>query len=248
MLLKRVALTTSEILCDRPIADNFTMTLDERLLAYVDGELTGEELVKFEAEMAANPRLKDEVDKHRGLNARMAAARAERADMARAAAKGKGQKSVRAPAAAATPRVQLSAWHWLAILAGLAVGVAGGLAAGLYAFPPTGPVVAEAGMLTTGGDLNVALTNQLTGQKGPVTVDATFRTAKGRYCRTFRSTPDRLAGLACRQSSGWVLQTATVLGAADVMPRAVLTAVDGLMVGATLDQAAERAARAKDWR
>ena len=225
------------------------MTLDERLLAYVDGELTGEELVKFEAEMAANPRLKDEVDKHRGLNARLAAARAERADMARAGAKGaKGQKGVRAPAAAARPRVQLSGWHWAAILAGLAVGIAGGLAAGLYAFPPTGPVVADGGVLTTAGDLNVALTNQLIGQKGPVTIGGTFRTAKGRYCRTFLSTPDRLAGLACRQTDGWVLQTATVLGAADVMPRAVLTAVDGLMVGAPLDEAAERAARAKDWK
>jgi len=226
------------------------MTLDERLLAYVDGELTGEELVKFEAEMAANPRLKDEVDKHRGLNARMAAARAERADLARAAAKGaKGKKGARVPAtAAAPPRVQLGAWHWAAILAGLAVGIAGGLAAGLYAFPPTGPVVADGGMLTTAGDLNVALTNQLTGQKGPVMVDATFRTAKGRYCRTFRSTSDRLAGVACRQSEGWVLQTATVLGAGDLMPRAVLKAVDGLMVGAPLDEAAERTARAKDWK
>jgi len=225
------------------------MTLDERLLAYVDGELTGEELAKFEAEMAANPRLKDEVDKHRGLNARLAAARAERADMARAAAKGaKGQKGARPPAKAAPPRVPLSGWHWAVILAGLAVGIAGGLAAGRYAFPPTGPVVADGGMLTTAGDLNVALTNQMTGQKGPVMVDATFRTAKGRYCRTFRSTPDRLAGLACRQSEGWVLQTATVLGAADVMPRAVLKAVDGLMVGAPLDETAERTARAKDWK
>ena len=225
------------------------MTLDERLLAYVDGELTGEELAKFEAEMAANPRLKDEVDKHRGLNARLAAARAERADMARAAAKGaKGQKGARPPAKAAPPRVPLSGWHWAVILAGLAVGIAGGLAAGRYAFPPTGPVVADGGMLTTAGDLNVALTNQMTGQKGPVMVDATFRTAKGRYCRTFRSTPDRLAGLACRQSGGWVLQTATVLGAADVMPRAVLKAVDGLMVGAPLDETAERTARAKDWK
>lgn len=228
------------------------MTLDERLLAYVDGELTGEELVKFEAEMAANPRLKDEVDKHRGLNARLAAARAERADMARAGAKGakgaKGQKAARASAAAAPPRVQLSVWHWAAVLSGLTVGIAGGLAAGRYAFPPTGSVVADGGMLTTAGDLNVALTNQLTGQKGPVTVDETFRTAKGRYCRTFRSTPDRLTGLACRQSAGWVLQTATVLGPPDVMPRAVLTAVDGLRVGAPLDEAAERAARAKDWK
>ena len=223
------------------------MTLDERLLAYVDGELTGEELVKFEAEMAADPRLKDEVDKHRGLNARMAAARAERADMARAAAKG-GKGRARVAVTPAAPRVQLSVWHWLAILGGLAIGVGGGLAAGPYVLPPTGPVIAEGGVLTTTGDLNSALTNQLVGQKGPVTIGTSFRTANGRYCRTFRSTPDRLAGLACHQSDGWVVQTVTVLGAPDVMPRAVLTAVDGLMVGAPLDQAAERAARAKDWK
>jgi hypothetical protein len=225
------------------------MTLDERLLAYVDGELTGEDLVKFEAEMAADPRLRDEVDKHRGLNARMAAARAERADLARAAAKGakgarSGSKGVAAPV---VPRARLNPWHWAAVVAGLAIGVAGGLAAGPYVLPPTGPVVAQGGVLTTAGELNDALSNQLIGQKGPVTIGASFRTAKGRYCRTFRSTPDRLAGLACRQSDGWVLQTVTVLGPPDVTPRAVLTAVDGLMVGAPLDQAAERAARTRDW-
>jgi hypothetical protein len=144
--------------------------------------------------------------------------------------------------------VQLRAWHWLAIFAGLAAGLGGGLAAGPYVLPPTGSVVAEGGMLTTGGELNSALTNQLVGQEGPVTIGRSFRTAKGRYCRTFRSTPDRLAGLACRQSDGWVLQTVTVLGAPGVMPRAVLTAVDGLIVGAPLDQAAERAARTRDWK
>jgi hypothetical protein len=226
------------------------MTLDERLLAYVDGDLSGEELVKFEAEMAADPRLRDEVEKHRGLNARMAAARAERADMARASAKGvrKGARAATGSTAPVPSRVQLSGWHWAAVLAGLTLGIAGGLAVGRYAFPPTGPVIAEGGVLTTGGDLNGALTNQLTGQKGPVTIGETFRTAKGRYCRTFRSAPDRLAGVACRQSDGWVLQTATVLGAPEVMPRAVLTAVDGLIVGAPLDQAAERAARTRDWK
>jgi hypothetical protein len=144
--------------------------------------------------------------------------------------------------------VQLSSWHWAAILAGLAVGVAAGLATGRYALPPTGPVVAEGAVLTTAGELNGALTDQLVGQKGSVTIGETFRTAKGRYCRTFLSTPDRLAGLACRQSDGWVLQTTTVLGPPDIMPRAVLSAVDGLIAGAPLDQAAERAARARDWK
>ena len=219
------------------------MTLDERLLAYVDGELSGEELAKFEAEMAADPRLRDEVEKHRGLNARMAAARAERADLARSAAKGRKAPGPVAPRA----RADLRPWHWAAILGGLAVGIAGGLGVGRYAWPTEGPVVAEGGVLTSAGDLNSALTNTLVGQPGPITIGASFRTAKGRYCRTFRSTPDRLAGLACRQSDGWVLQTVTVLGPPDVTPRAVLTAVDGLMVGAPLDQAAERAARTRDW-
>ena len=229
------------------------MTLDERLLAYVDGELSGDELAKFEAEMAANPRLKDEVEKHRGLNARLAAARAERAELTgRNAGKGaKSAKSARSAKAGAagpsSPRVRLSPWTWLAILGGLSIGIAGGLAAGRYAWPEPGPLIAANGMLTAAGDLNVALTDQLTDQKGPITIGQTFRTAKGRYCRTFRSTPDRLAGLACRQSDGWVMQTTTILGQPDVMPRAVLAAADGLIVGAPLDEAAERAARAKDW-
>jgi len=224
------------------------MTLDERLLAYVDGELSGDELAKFEAEMAANPRLKDEVEKHRGLNARLAAARAERAELIGRSA-GKGAKSAKAGAAGpSSPRVRLSAWTWLAILGGLSIGIAGGIAGGRYAWPEPGPLVAANGMLTAAGDLNVALTNQLTDRKGPITIGQTFRTAKGRYCRTFRSSPDRLAGLACRQSDGWVMQTTTILGQPEVMPRAVLAAADGLIVGAPLDEAAERAARAKDWR
>lgn len=222
------------------------MTLDERLLAYVDGELSGDELAKFEAEMAANPRLKDEVEKHRGLNARLAAARAERAEL-----QGRSGKTVKGgKASVASPpaqRVRLSAWNWLAILGGLSIGIAGGLAGGRYAWPEPGPLMAANGMLTAVGDLNVALTNQFTDQKGPITIGQTFRTAKGRYCRTFRSTPDRLAGLACRQSDGWVMQTTTILGQPDVMPRAVLAAANGLIAGAPLDEAAERAARAKDW-
>src|SRR6185369_747147 len=115
------------------------MTLDERLLAYVDGELSGDELAKFEAEMAANPRLKDEVEKHRGLNARLAAARAERAELIGRSA-GKGAKSAKAGAAGpSSPRVRLSAWTWLAILGGLSIGIAGGIAGGRYAWPEPGP-------------------------------------------------------------------------------------------------------------
>jgi hypothetical protein len=235
-----MALTRLEILLDRPIAESRDMTLDERLLAYVDGELAGEELTKFEAEMAVDPRLAAEVDKHRGLATRMAAARAERAE---AAGQGKS-KPGRAP-----PRARLGGLHWLAIVVGLAVGVAAGLAGGRYLWPQEGSVVATDGVLTAAGPLETALDSQMSDQKGPVTVGASFRTARGRYCRTFRSRPDSLAGLACRQGDGgWALQTVTVLGASDAMPRAVLTAMDGLISGVPLDEAAERAARDKGWK
>jgi hypothetical protein len=224
------------------------MTLDERLLAYVDGELAGEELAKFEAEMAADPRLAAEVDKHRGLAARMAVARAERAEVARQGKSKLGEGRSKAGRAPAPARARLSLLHWAGIVLGLLAGTAAGIAAGRYAWPEQGPLVAADGMLTAAGGLKEALDSQFTDQKGPVTVGATFRTAKGRYCRTFRSRPDGLAGLACRQSDGWVMQTTTVLGPTDAMPRAVLTAMDGLISGVPLDEAAERAARDKGWK
>lgn len=220
------------------------MTLDERLLAYVDGELAGEELARFEAEMAADPRLKDEVDKHRGLSARLAVARAERAEMAGRS----GAKVAKGKAAPIQARLQLSPWHWTAIVVGLSLGIASGLAAGHYAWPEGGPLAVSGGIVTAQGPLETALTDQLAMEKGAIAIGGSFRTAKGRYCRTFRDAPDRLAGLACRQGGGWVLQTTTVLGPPNVMPRAVLSAVDGLIAGAPLDAAAERAARTRGWK
>ena len=216
------------------------MTLDERLLAYVDGELAGEELARFEAEMAADPRLAAEVDKHRGLAARMTAARAERAEAA-----GQGKLKV----GKAAPRAWRGGLQWLAIVVGLAVGVAAGLAGGRYLWPQEESVAVTDGVLTAAGPLEAALGSQMTDQKGPVTVGASFRTARGRFCRTFRSRPDNLAGVACRQGDGgWALQTVTVLGPSDAMPRAVQTAMGGLISGVPLDEAAERAARDKGWK
>lgn len=222
------------------------MNRDERLLAYVDGELAGEELATFEAEIAANPELAAEVEKHRGLAGRLAAARAERAEVA---GQGKSKARSRPKAPAAPPRPQLSVLHWGAIVVGLAAGVAAGISGGRYLWPEQGSVIATDGMLTASGALERALSGQLGAEKGPVTTPTTFRTARGRLCRTFTSAPDNLAGVACRQiDGGWVLQTTTVLGLPGAMPGAVDAAVDGLMAGVPLDTAAERAARDKGWK
>jgi hypothetical protein len=139
----------------------------------------------------------------------------------------------------------------------LVAGVAAGVAGGRYAWPEQGSVTARDGVLSASGALETALTNQLAGQPGRVNVGLSFKTATGRYCRTFQSAGDRLAGVACRQPDGWAIQTTTVFSpkptpayrtAASPTPTAVLAAVDGLIAGVPLDTAAERTARDKGWK
>ncbi len=227
------------------------MTLDEKLIAYVDGELSGAELATFEAEIAANPRLADEVEKHRTMAARLAMAYAPAIDD-KAPGKRKapaGSRSVARPA--------FGAAQWAAVAAAGVVGAAAGIAGGYFAWPDEGALVVRDGSIVATGDLREALTSQLAAQPGPLRVGLTFRTAKGRYCRTFISGADSLAGVACRQSDGWVMQTTTAhrpaaspadRAAATEMPAAVISAVDSLIAGVPLDAAAEKAARDKGWK
>jgi anti-sigma-K factor RskA len=227
------------------------MTLDERLIAYVDGELSGDELKRFEAEMAANPRLAGEVEKHRTMAARLAAAYAP---VIEEKVPGRLKAAARAKTAA---RPQVGVWQWAAMAASLIVGVVAGVGGGRFAWPEQGPLVTRDGTLVANGALKAALTNQLGSQDGPVRAGLSFKTANGRYCRTFQSAEDQLAGVACRQSDGWVMQTTTVYRpaatpayrtAASQIPAAVLSAVDGLIAGPPLEGPAERAARDRGWK
>jgi hypothetical protein len=90
-----------------------------------------------------------------------------------------------------------------------------------------------------------------------VRIGLTFRDGGGRYCRTFRSGPDRLAGLACRDAGAWRVETATAWTPAATpayrtagsdTPPAVLAAVDGALKGEVFDAAQEKAARDGGWR
>ena len=88
-------------------------------------------------------------------------------------------------------------------------------------------------------------------------VGVSFKTADGRYCRTFESGADRMAGLACRSDGRWVAHTVTAwtpapatayrTAGSDIPPQ-ILASLDALIAGAPLDAAAERAARDKGWR
>jgi hypothetical protein len=106
------------------------------------------------------------------------------------------------------------------------------------------------------GDLERALATQLAADPGVVKVGLTLKTTDGRYCRTFQSTPDRLAGLACREGDDWRIRTLTAWTppppaayrqAASATPPEVLAAVDAL-AAEPLDAPAERAARDHGWK
>jgi hypothetical protein len=84
-----------------------------------------------------------------------------------------------------------------------------------------------------------------------------FKAKDGRYCRTFQSARDELAGLACRHDGRWVAQTTAAWApqasadyrtAASAVPPAVLAAVDSMSSGEVLDAPAERAARDRGWK
>ena len=221
------------------------MTREERLIAYVDGQL--DDRAAFEAEMAADPALAAEVARHQALAGRIGRAFAPVLDET-------VPPGLVAAASAANDRGgRFGLPQWAAMAACLLVGVL----AGRSVLPEGGPLVSRGGVMVARGDLGRALTTQLAADPGAVKVGVSFRRADGRYCRTFRSAPDRLAGLACRDGGRWIAETASAWAppqgegyrtAGSDTPPEVLAAMDRLIAGDPLDAAAERAARDGGWR
>ena len=223
------------------------MTRDERLLAYVDGQLEPADRAAFEAEIAADPDLAASVARHRALSGRISAAYAPVLDEA-------VPPGLTALALAANDRApaRFGIPQWAAMAACLVAGVL----VSRTVWPTGGALVARDGALVAQGGLAKALTTQLSAQAGPVRVGLSFRDAAGSYCRTFQSTPDRMAGVACREDDRWVARTASAWTptagpdyrmAGSETPPEVLATVDRLIVGDPLDAAAERAARQRGW-
>jgi hypothetical protein len=229
-----------------------TSPKDDRLamiIAHVDGELKGVAAIRFEAEMAADPALAAEVARHRSLASRVTGAYAPVLDAPI-------PPRLLALAGAANDRGRPRAGRlvpWAAVAASLVVGLIGGR----LALPPQpGPLATDHGALVARGQLASALSSELAAQGGVVKVGLTLKTPDGRYCRTFESAADRLAGLACRQDGRWNLRTVTAWApapatayrtAASDTPPEVLAAVDAL-AAQPLDAAAERAARDRGWK
>jgi len=223
------------------------MTAEERILAYVDGELAGDDRAAFEAQMAADPGLAAQVAAHRRLGQSIAGAYAPVLDEPVPL-----RLTVLAGAANDRSARRSAVPQWAAMAACLALGVL----AGRMLWPQQGPLVAQGGVLVARGELDKALTTRLASEGGAIRVGLTFKNRDGGYCRTFESDPDRLAGLACRRDGRWAAQATSAWSpqpatayraAATATPPAVLAAVDATIAGETLDAPAERAARDRGW-
>lgn len=222
-----------------------TDRLDE-ILAYIDGEMPAAARAAFEADMAASPDLADEVAAHRALGSKLSSAYAPALDepvpLSLTLAAQAANDATRRPAP----------WAWAGMAASLVVGVL----AGRLALAPE-PALSVGSEVPARLELASALDRQLTADPGTVRIGLTFRDHAGRLCRTFRSTPDRAAGLACRADGAWRLETATAWQpsndptyrtAGSDTPSAVLMAVDQALAGQVFDAQQEKAARDAGWR
>jgi hypothetical protein len=111
------------------------------------------------------------------------------------------------------------------------------------------------------GQLAQVLETQLASdevREGP-RVGVSFRASSGDLCRTFDlgAPRENFAGIACRETSGWKVNTyvtAPVRSSAPYelasagLPDDVRKAVDGMIAGAPFDATAERNARDGGWR
>lgn len=221
------------------------MDRHERLTAYVDGELDAAARAAFERELAGDPELQTEVEQQQALRRQLAAVFNPILD------EPVPLSLTLAAQAANAPERAWRAPHWAAMAACLMLG----LLLGHSLFPAEGALARRDGALVVRGGLAQALDTRLAADPGPVRIGLSFRAADGRYCRSFESAPDRLAGVACREPRGWTAQAIAAWEpppgayrtAASETPAPVLAAVDGLISGEPFDAAAERAARDRGW-
>lgn len=227
----------------------------ETLMAYADGELDAETRGAVEAEMAADPQVAEEIDRHRAL----------RADVGQAFA---GVLTEQVPdrllrtatKTRATARRQWSWPEWTSIAASLVLGVLAGRAL-LQPDSESGLIVAGVdGRVIAGGALAKALSEQLSSQDGStIDIGLTFRAKSGEYCRTFGArAASPVVGFACRDAEVWrvdMLSTAPRAEsggdyrmASTQLPPPVVQAIADRMQGEALDADEEAIARQRHWR
>lgn len=237
---------------------------DDILMRRIDGELSPQEAERIDAAALADPAVAARLEAMRRLRsvakeAFPAAVDPRDQTLARLIAAGAVQPRSplaglrQALAEAFAPR-RAALWGGLATAA-----FVGGVLLGPYfGEHQRSLAVGDGGALTDTGLVRV-LDTRLAAD-GPDSdgrsVGLTFQDDEDRWCRTFRADDARLAGLVCRRQDGWMMQVLAptegapgeVRTAGADTPDAVLTAVDAVISGETLDAAAETRARDAGWR
>jgi len=254
------------------------MTLnDDVLSAYLDGELSADEMARVAAALANDPAAQARLAAFRRVQAlvgaadvkALAPAPASLAEALRAApvggkARGGWFDGMRAAAEAlfALPRPALAAF------ALLLVGV-GALAFAVARFVPDdgGALLIAANDVSARSALSGALDRVASGEGvdavgGHITLVATFRDGDGRYCREYdygAAAPGtaRVTGIACRADGAWRVDVAVLtrgeaalagyVPASDEAHRAVETLVRTREMGAPVSAADEAQAIARGW-
>lgn len=240
------------------------MSIDDlTLMAFVDGELSAAEREVVEAAMAADPALAARADAFRLARTAARDAFPIASDPRDAALAALIAGPAKQPAVSLAERLrgwigsvsmpQAVAWGGLAtacFVAGMAVDVFSPSESG-FALDRQGGI-ADAGLVKVLDQRAAAAGPDVEGRA----VGLTFRASDGRWCRSFQSADDGVAGLACRQDNRWraeavapfAASASEIRTASSDIPPAVLAAVDALIGGETLDAAAESEAIRNRWR
>jgi hypothetical protein len=241
---------------------------DETLMAYADGELDAGLRARVEQAMRTDPQVAAAVERHRALRADVFGAFAGVLDEpvpARLQPAAARQAQPQDPHVRVDLLAQAGArplpprWHWRqwgAIAASLAAGVLAGALGWQQLKGNDSPFDRQGDALVARGELADALSQRLTADaaQGALKLGVSFQARDGGYCRSFQL--GSTAGLACRDGGAWRIPVLAQSGeagqgayrqAGSGMPAAVLDAIDERIAGASLDAAAERAARAQGW-
>jgi anti-sigma-K factor RskA len=208
---------------------------DETLMAFSDGELTGEERAAVERAIQENPELEKRVARHRALRDRIKLAysaelsepvperllaAARRAGPAPTSGKIVNLNEARAAMVRQAARDDSRAANdessfkpgWRS-LGGIAAGILLGLGVGYGLWQQgSGPIARNAdGAWIASGQLKSALTAQLAAEQTPtsrVHIGISFRDKAGEYCRSFAlSGAAAPVGVACHHGADWQIQS-----------------------------------------
>lgn len=248
-----------------------SMIDEERLMAWLDGELDEATAAEVARAVAVDPVLAERTRRERALREKLRSAFAPTLDepvpQRLLATLGMVEEEAEQPQAGnvvqlhprnSAQRVRGWCWpEWGALAASVLLGVLFG--AQFLREPVQGAVQMQGGTLAAGVELDKALDAKLAADAkagDEFAVGLSFRDNEGNFCRTFTAQGKQsLGGLACRSGDQWRVvalgeaqrQNGELRQAASALPASVLAEVDARQQE-MLDAAAERAARDAGWR